>query len=513
VCSGIAAYFGIDAVWIRIGFIILTLFWGTGLILYIILGIIIPEAKTTTEKMEMRGQPITIAGIVDTMKQEFTDEKNKKRVEKFKTMASDTGESMRKVFSEKSSGVGSVIKRIIRFPFEVIIAILKFLKNIIIPLLLRIIGVFILLGTIIGLFALTSGLFALIFNVNSPYVTFPIRDLITGPLYYFSLIFGYLIFFIPLILIALLALTMVRYKNSFPKAFTLSLISAWIIIGVFGGAIIVSNLPEIIAKGQQHPFFKETTTTYPLKNFTKLSINGPYDVVVKQGKEFSVKISSKEYAMRYINVEQKNTTLIINRIMETKPCIGWCDTPYARIEITMPDLQEISNRTLNDEQTLHASGRGTSFITLENMNLNNLKLDLLHHYISLKNTKIKNLDATIIYSSIRGNGQIKNVKLFSDSSEWGEDNELSADTIQADLRNHSYALFTTKQLTITASEESQIFFTGNPKITSNIDKTVLLAPYEDYRKNPTKWRRSEEGYYIDDLNLPEEISEPEPAQE
>jgi phage shock protein PspC (stress-responsive transcriptional regulator) len=37
VCSGLAAYFGLDAVWIRIGFIILTLLWGSGIIVYIIL--------------------------------------------------------------------------------------------------------------------------------------------------------------------------------------------------------------------------------------------------------------------------------------------------------------------------------------------------------------------------------------------------------------------------------------------------------------------------------------------
>ncbi|MBC1913484.1 PspC domain-containing protein [Listeria booriae] len=40
VCSGIAEYFGWDATWVRIAYAALTLFFGTGIILYIILAIV-----------------------------------------------------------------------------------------------------------------------------------------------------------------------------------------------------------------------------------------------------------------------------------------------------------------------------------------------------------------------------------------------------------------------------------------------------------------------------------------
>ncbi|MEM5878793.1 MAG: PspC domain-containing protein [Candidatus Aenigmatarchaeota archaeon] len=45
VCAGIGEYFNVDPVIVRLLWILLTFFWGTGLILYIIAWIIIPEKK------------------------------------------------------------------------------------------------------------------------------------------------------------------------------------------------------------------------------------------------------------------------------------------------------------------------------------------------------------------------------------------------------------------------------------------------------------------------------------
>lgn len=63
VCSGLGQFFGLDPVWMRIFFILLTIFGGSGILIYIILWIIIPEAKTTAEKLEMRGEPVNVDNI------------------------------------------------------------------------------------------------------------------------------------------------------------------------------------------------------------------------------------------------------------------------------------------------------------------------------------------------------------------------------------------------------------------------------------------------------------------
>ena len=64
VSSGLGFYFGIDAVWIRIVLILLVFAgFGTGILAYIILWIVTPEAITTSEKLEMTGEPVTISNI------------------------------------------------------------------------------------------------------------------------------------------------------------------------------------------------------------------------------------------------------------------------------------------------------------------------------------------------------------------------------------------------------------------------------------------------------------------
>ena len=51
--------------------LILLLSFGTGFLLYIILWIVIPEAVTTSEKLEMRGEPINISNIEKKVREEF----------------------------------------------------------------------------------------------------------------------------------------------------------------------------------------------------------------------------------------------------------------------------------------------------------------------------------------------------------------------------------------------------------------------------------------------------------
>jgi phage shock protein PspC (stress-responsive transcriptional regulator) len=72
VCAGIGHYFRIDPLWIRIIFII-SLFpsFGTTVFVYILLWILIPKAVTTTEKLEMTGEPINISNIEKKVREEI----------------------------------------------------------------------------------------------------------------------------------------------------------------------------------------------------------------------------------------------------------------------------------------------------------------------------------------------------------------------------------------------------------------------------------------------------------
>lgn len=71
VCSGVGYYFGIDPVWIRLILAIAMFVYGTGFMLYIILWIIIPAAKTASEKLEMKGEPINISSLGKRVEEEL----------------------------------------------------------------------------------------------------------------------------------------------------------------------------------------------------------------------------------------------------------------------------------------------------------------------------------------------------------------------------------------------------------------------------------------------------------
>jgi phage shock protein PspC (stress-responsive transcriptional regulator) len=78
VCAGIAAYWNIELWVVRLIFLVLAMM-GFGILIYLILYIVLPEAKTTAEKIAMKGNPVNIHNIKDSVKQEFeTVRKNMK---------------------------------------------------------------------------------------------------------------------------------------------------------------------------------------------------------------------------------------------------------------------------------------------------------------------------------------------------------------------------------------------------------------------------------------------------
>ena len=80
VCSGIAAHWAIDPLVVRIIFAALIFAGGLGALVYIILWIALPEAKTTSEKIEMKGEPVNIQNIKESVKQEIDNVRKKMKL-------------------------------------------------------------------------------------------------------------------------------------------------------------------------------------------------------------------------------------------------------------------------------------------------------------------------------------------------------------------------------------------------------------------------------------------------
>lgn len=145
VLSGLGHYFGIDTLWLRIIMVILFFGFGTGLVLYVILWILIPEAVTTTQKLEMKGQPITISNIEKKVKEGFNEISDK-----FSNLDHDKMASNAKSGAEK---IGNTISEIITSIFNVFS---------------KIIGGFIVLFTSLTLISVIIGGIAMIFFSSMP---------------------------------------------------------------------------------------------------------------------------------------------------------------------------------------------------------------------------------------------------------------------------------------------------------------------------------------------------------
>jgi phage shock protein PspC (stress-responsive transcriptional regulator) len=69
VSSGLAAYFGVEVLYVRLAFVLLAFAGGSGILIYLILWIITPVASSITERIKMKGGEITLDSIDSTIKE------------------------------------------------------------------------------------------------------------------------------------------------------------------------------------------------------------------------------------------------------------------------------------------------------------------------------------------------------------------------------------------------------------------------------------------------------------
>ncbi|TRX20959.1 PspC domain-containing protein [Flavobacterium franklandianum] len=110
VLAGLGHYFGIDKVWLRIFFLIMFFAWGTGVLAYIILWIVMPEAVTTAEKLEMTGEPVTISNIEKKVREEFENVSDKFKNANYDEMGNRVKTGAEKIGSSLSDFIIAVLR-------------------------------------------------------------------------------------------------------------------------------------------------------------------------------------------------------------------------------------------------------------------------------------------------------------------------------------------------------------------------------------------------------------------
>ncbi|ELR68936.1 hypothetical protein C900_05629 [Fulvivirga imtechensis AK7] len=253
VSSGVATYFGVDVVVIRLLFVLFTPVGGSGLLAYIILWIILPEAKTITDKVQMQGDPVTLSNIESNIKKGLN----------------------------VKEGEENILIKILLFPFRLIAAIINGLGKALGPIMLfivefiRIIAgvIFVLIGaSMILALVVTLGMFLGLFSSglwgpDTPYLMFgeiglPL-DLISTSFPVLTSAAGFLLLVIPSLFIILLGASIIAKRIIFNATVGWSLFAIFIISGI----VVSVNVPQIILNFKEDGEHK-VTQTYDLGNKT-----------------------------------------------------------------------------------------------------------------------------------------------------------------------------------------------------------------------------------------------------
>jgi phage shock protein PspC (stress-responsive transcriptional regulator) len=102
VAAGLAWYLKLDVTLVRVLFVVLTLAGGSGILLYLILWVVVPEAKTLSDQLEMRGEDVTLANIAST------------------ASADPIGAGRARVVQDNLSSISSSVSPIFKFLFTLI---------------------------------------------------------------------------------------------------------------------------------------------------------------------------------------------------------------------------------------------------------------------------------------------------------------------------------------------------------------------------------------------------------
>jgi len=142
VAAGLAAYLNIDVLWVRLAFVIFTLIWLSGAMIYVILWIAMPEARTTAEKLQMKGEKVNITNIEKSIKDEVSHLKDK---------LNDLTNQAKKTVEKKNSDDENIFEQILGIFLTILKVFLKVIV-VIIGITLLLTGLGLALGFLFALF-------------------------------------------------------------------------------------------------------------------------------------------------------------------------------------------------------------------------------------------------------------------------------------------------------------------------------------------------------------------------
>lgn len=226
VATGLGHYFGIDSVWLKIMFLIFVFAgFGTGILAYIVLWIVTPEAVTTSEKLEMTGEPVTISNIEKKVREEIESLSDKFKNADYDKMGNQVKSGAERLGSGFSDFIMTVFKIFAKFLGIVLIMS----------------GISVLILLLIGVFTLGTNIF-----IDFPWQNFVDAGNFTD---YPIWVFGLLMFFavgIPFFFLTLLGFKLLAPNmKSIGNIAKYTLLAVWIIAMALAISVGIKQATEI----------------------------------------------------------------------------------------------------------------------------------------------------------------------------------------------------------------------------------------------------------------------------
>ncbi len=298
VCTGLGHYFGVDSIWIKIIFLIFVFAgFGTGVLAYFILWVIVPEAKTTAEKLEMTGEPVNISNIEKKVREEFENVSQKiKNVDYDKV-----GNQIKSGAENAGSRVGDVLTSVFSALAKVIGAFIVFTSAMIL--------LSICVGSIILMFSASLPQNTIMNNIMTP-LGFETPLWIQGILFLFAA--GIPTFFILYLGLKLLS-SSIKSMNSILKY---GLLGVWVIAVGILVSLGIKEAGQMAFDGKS--VTKELISINPTDTlFVKFKNNDFYTKNVNERRDFRLTLDESNKQVIYSN----NVSLRILTTDEAKPYI------------------------------------------------------------------------------------------------------------------------------------------------------------------------------------------------
>ncbi len=227
VSQGLAKYLAIDITVVRVLFVLSIFLGGTGLLVYAVLWIILPEATSITDRVQMEGDEITLENIDSSIKKAQVKEANPTEESKLATVLLFPFRILGTIFK----GVAHAFSPIFNFIGQLV--------RIFAGLVITIVGISTLFSvtiTIIALLGVLSG-------VNYLHLDFLPFDVLSDSLPTFGILGTYLVIAIPSLLLLLVGISLLSKKSVISPTFGWALFGIWII----GAGMMAVTIPNVLS--------------------------------------------------------------------------------------------------------------------------------------------------------------------------------------------------------------------------------------------------------------------------